>query len=69
MRALKEKKEMTEIYSDEDRRRHIKSKIATSSPMSLKYLRNSFERKLKHGYVSQELHDFTMQEIEKVNGG
>ena len=54
------------LFSDEDRRRHIKAKIATSNSLNLHYLRKSFERKLKHGYVSQELHDFVIQEINKV---
>ncbi len=57
------------MFSDEDRRRHIKATIAVATPLRLRYLRKSFDRKLARGHIYQELHDFVIREIEKVAGG
>lgn len=56
------------MLSDAERRRVIVAKVKTANPKGIKYLRTSMARKLRHGWVSQELHDFIISEIDKVTG-
>ncbi len=51
--------------SPESRDRFIRLKVATSTQRQLNLLRNRMIKKLRHGWITQELHDAVIAEIEK----
>jgi len=53
------------LLTSEKRKRLIQARVATGSPKQIEYLELDTRRRLKSGYLTQEIHDFVLSEIAK----
>lgn len=56
------------MLSDVERKRIIRARIGTSTRKGLRQMRSKLVNKLRWGWVSQELYDFIVVEIDKRLG-
>lgn len=56
---------VSQLFSDGERRRFIRARIVTANSKGLRYMKTNLVTKLRHGWVSRELYDFTVAEIDK----